>query len=69
MTPVTPIRRPEDVPTTLGVLEKYFEVQWERMVVDQREQKDKKGKTLKQVNILIILIAIIIIMMIIIIRN
>ena len=27
MTPVTPIRRPEDVPTTSGMLEKYFEVQ------------------------------------------
>ena len=26
-TPVTPIKRPEDVPTTQGLLEKYFEVQ------------------------------------------
>ena len=33
------------------MLEKYFEVQWERMMTDQRGQKDKKGKSWKQMNI------------------
>ena len=51
MTPVTPVRRPEEVLTASGMLEKYFKVQWEIMMSDQRGQKDKKGKTWKQMNI------------------
>ena len=41
---VTPIRQPEDVPTAQGLVEKYFEVQWARMLTDRRGRKDKKGK-------------------------
>ena len=50
-TPVTPIKLPEEVPTAPCLLEKYFEVQWERMMTDRRGRKDKKGKPWKQMNI------------------
>ena len=42
--PVTPIRLPDDVPTDRGLLEKYFEVQWSRMMSDRRGQQDRNGK-------------------------
>ena len=48
---VTPIRQPEDVPTARGLVEKYFEVQWARMLTDRRGRKDKKGKQWKQMSI------------------
>ena len=51
MIPLIPIKHPEDVPTTSGMLEKYFKVQWYRMMTDQRGQKDKKGKSWKQMSI------------------
>ena len=49
--PVTPIKLPEEVPTVQGLVEKYFEVQWARMLSDRRGQKDRKGKQWKQMSI------------------
>ena len=51
ITSVTPIKRPEDVPMTSGMLEKYFKVQWDRMMTDQRGEKEKHDKPWKQLNI------------------
>ena len=50
-TPVTPIRLLEEVPTVQGLVEKYFEVQWARMLSDRKGQKDRKGKQWKQMSI------------------
>ena len=49
--PVTPIRLPDDVPTDRCLLEKYFEVQWSRMLSDRRGQKDRNGKEWKPMSI------------------
>ena len=49
--PLTPIRLPEDVPTVQGLLEKYMEVQWSRMLSDRRGQKDRNGNELKPMSI------------------
>ena len=47
MVPVKPITCADNVPMTAGVMDKFFEVQWEKMMTDQRGQTDKHGKPWK----------------------
>ena len=48
VTPLKPLTCADDVPLEISALQKYFEVAWDKMMVDQRARIDKNGKPWKQ---------------------
>ena len=48
MVQIQPITCSDNVPTSGGTLEKFLEVQWDKMLINQRGQTDKHGKPWNQ---------------------